>query len=62
MMEIEAEVKDRKQQLAPEIQKLRQRRSQMQEIEQVWQERKKNYDNVVVSLDQEKEKLDKDVK
>jgi intraflagellar transport protein 81 len=61
-MEIEAEVKDRKQQLAPEIQKLRQRRSQMQEIEQVWQERKKNYDNVVVSLDQEKEKLDKDVK
>ena len=36
VLEIEAEVKDRKQQLAPEIQKLRQRRSQMQEIEQVW--------------------------
>ena len=34
----------------------------MQEIERVWQEKKKNYDNVVMNLDQEKEKLDKDVK
>lgn len=60
--QIDQEVKDRKQQLAPEIQKLRQLRQQMQEIEAVHQERKKQYDNVVMNLDQEKEKLDTDVK
>lgn len=34
----------------------------MQDIEQVWSEKKKNYDNLVMNLDQEKEKLNKDVK
>ena len=34
----------------------------MQEIEAVHNEKKKSYDNVVMNLDQEKEKLDGDVK
>jgi len=62
VLQIEAEVKERKQSLAPEIQKLRQLRQQMQEIEHVWTEKKKSYDNIVMNLDQEKEKLDSDVK
>jgi hypothetical protein len=43
-MRIEQEVKDRKQHLAPEIQKLRQLRQDMQEIENKHTEKKKVYD------------------
>lgn len=60
--QIEQEVKDRKQQLAPEIQKLRQLRQDMQEIERVHTDKKKQYDHVVMNLDQEKEKMDQDIK
>ena len=60
--QIEQEVKDRKQHLAPEIQKLRALRGQMQEIETNHSEKQKQYDHVVMFLDQEKEKLDSDVK
>ena len=59
---IEQEVKNRKQHLAPEIQNLRQLRIQMQEIEAVHTDKKKQYDNIVMNLDQEKGKLDQDVK
>lgn len=62
MKKIEQEVKNRKQHLAPEIQNLRQLRIQMQEIEAVHTEKKKQYDNIVMNLDQEKGKLDQDVK
>lgn len=61
-MRIEQEVKDRKQHLAPEIQKLRQLRQDMQEIENKHTEKKKVYDSIVMNLDQEKSKLDSDVK
>lgn len=60
--QIEQEVKDRKQSLAPEIQKLRQLRQDMQEIERVHTEKKRAYDNVVMNLDQEKEKMDQEIK
>lgn len=60
--QIEVEVKDRKHKLAPEIQHLRQLRTEMQHIEQDYLEKKKNYDNVVHSLDQEKGTLDTEVK
>lgn len=59
--QIEQEVKDRKQQLAPEIQRLRQLRSDMQGIETIHTEKKKLYDNVVTNLDQEKERMDSDI-
>ena len=61
VQQIEMEVKDRKQQLAPEIQKLRSLRQQMQEIEGIHSEKKKVYDNVVMNLDQEKERIEGDV-
>jgi len=59
--QIEQEVKDRKQQLAPEIKKLRELREQIKEIEAVYLEKKKQYDNIVLNLDQEKGKLEQDV-
>lgn len=34
----------------------------MQEIERVHTEKKRAYDNVVMNLDQEKEKMDQDIK
>jgi NADPH-dependent curcumin reductase CurA len=34
----------------------------MQEIEAVYSEKKKQYDNIVQNLDQEKDKMDSDVK
>lgn len=60
--QIETEVKDRKAQLAPEIQKLRTLRASMQEVETTYNDRKRAYDNVVSQLGQEKGTLDKDVK
>lgn len=60
--QIEHEVKDRKQQLAPEIQRLRQMRQDMQELERDHTQQKREYDNVVLNLDQEKEKMDQDIK
>ncbi len=62
VQQIELEVKERKQQLAPEIQNLRAVRSKMQEIEAVHTEKKKGYDNIVMNLDQEKERTENDVK
>lgn len=61
VQKIEQEVKDRKQSLAPEIQKLRQLRQQMQDVEATHSEKKKQYDNIIMNLDQEKEKVSSDV-
>ena len=49
--QIEAEVKDKKTQLAPEIKKLRGLRTQFSEVEARYTEEKKRYDNIVMNLD-----------
>jgi intraflagellar transport protein 81 len=58
---IEVEVKEKKQKLAPEIKRLRTLRNKFAEIEVEYNERKRNYDAVQSTLDQEKERLDKDM-
>ena len=58
MRQIEQEVKDRKTFLAPEIQKLRAMRQHMQDIEGTYLDKKKSYEQVVQTLDQEKEKIE----
>ena len=62
VQQIELEIKERKKDLAPEINKLRGLRQQMTEVEQDYNDRKKEYDQMSESLDQEKEKLDSDVR
>jgi intraflagellar transport protein 81 len=58
---IDVEVKEKKQKLAPEIKRLRTLRNKFSEIEVEYNERKRNYDSVQSNLDQEKERLDKDM-
>ena len=60
--QIENEVKDKKQKLAPEIKKLRGFRQKFADMEAIYNEKKKQYDNVVQNLDQEKNKLEEEVK
>jgi intraflagellar transport protein 81 len=60
--QIENEVKDKKQKLAPEIKKLRGFRQRYTDLEAVYNERKKQYDAVVQNLDHEKNKLEDEVK
>ncbi len=60
--DIESQVKDKKQKLAPEIKKLRGLRQKFQDLEAVYNEKKKVYENTVMNLDHEKNKLDSDVK
>ncbi len=60
--DIESQVKDKKQKLAPEIKKLRGLRQKFQDLEAVYNEKKKVFDNTVMNLDHEKNKLDSDVK
>ena len=62
MTQIESEVKDKKQKLAPEIKKLRGLRQKFSDIEAVYNEKKKQYDSTVQNLDTEKNKLEEDVK
>ena len=59
--QIEEEVKNRKQQLAPEIKRLRELREQIKGIEATYLVKKKQYDNICMNLDQEKEKMESDV-
>ena len=61
VQQIEAEVKEKKTKLAPEIKKLRTLRQRFQEIETEYLEKKKNYDAVVSTLDMEKERIDRDM-
>lgn len=58
---IEGEVKEKKQKLAPEIKRLRTLRNKFAEIEVDYNDKKKNYDTVQSMLEQEKERLDKDI-
>jgi intraflagellar transport protein 81 len=58
---IDVEVKEKKQKLAPEIKRLRTLRNKFSEIEVEYNERKRNYDAVQSNLDQEKERMDKDM-
>ena len=58
---IDVEVKEKKQKLAPEIKRLRTLRNKFSEIEVEYNERKRNYDAVQSNLDQEKERMDKDI-
>jgi len=58
---IDSEVKEKKQRLAPEIKRLRTLRNKFTDIEQDYNERKRNYDAVSNNLEGEKERLDKDM-
>ena len=60
--QIESEVRDKKTKLAPEIKKLRGFRQKFSDMEAIYNEKKKQYDNIVLNLDQEKNKLEEEVK
>ena len=62
VVQIENEVKDKKQKLAPEIKKLRGYRQKFTDLEAIYNEKKKQYDAVVQNLDHEKNKLEEEVK
>lgn len=62
VVQIETEVKDKKQKLAPEIKKLRGFRQKYTDLETVYLEKKKAYDSVVANLDSEKARLEEEVK
>lgn len=62
MQQIENEVKDKKQKLAPEIKKLRGFRQKFSDLEAIYNEKRKQYEAVVQNLDQEKNKLEEEVK
>ena len=62
VVQIENEVKDKKQKLAPENKKLRGFRQKYTDLEAIYNEKKKQYDAVVQNLDQEKFKLEEEVK
>ena len=55
-------MKDKKQKLAPEIKKLRGFRQKYTDLEAIYNEKKKQFDAVVSNLDQEKNKLEEEVK
>jgi len=61
IQKIDAEVKEKKQKLAPEIKRLRTLRNKFSDIEVDYNEKKRQYDSVQGSLDNEKERLDKDI-
>lgn len=58
---IDSEVKEKKQKLAPEIKRLRTLRNKFTEIEQDYNEKKRNYDGISNNIESEKERLDKDM-
>lgn len=62
VQQIENEVKDKKQKLAPEIKKLRGFRQKFSDLEAIYNEKRKQYEAVVQNLDQEKNKLEEEVK
>ena len=53
--QIESDVKEKKTKLAPGIKKLRTLRQRMSEVEQVYVEQKRSYDDVVNAMETEKE-------
>ena len=61
MQQIDAECKDKKNRLAPEIKKLRTLRAKFAEVEAEHSEQKKGYDAVQSHVESEKERMDKDI-
>lgn len=61
VQQIDAECKDKKNRLAPEIKKLRTLRSKFAEVEAEHSEQKKVYDSVQSGVESEKERMDKDI-
>jgi len=61
IVQIESEVKDKKNRLAPEIKKLRTLRTRYSEIEKLHTEKKKVYDQVTSTIEVERERIDKDI-
>ena len=59
--DIEVELKDKKAKLAPQIKQLRAYRQKYQEMEQIYNEKKKAYDNTVMNLESEKSKLNEEL-
>lgn len=62
VQQIEKEVRDKKAKLAPEIRSLRNLRQQLTDKEAIYNEKKNQYEKVVQNLDQEKNKLEEEVK
>ena len=58
----QAEVTNRKKSLAPSIKELRELTEETTQLDQEYNEKKKEYDSVVLQLDTEKEKMGKEVK
>lgn len=61
VQDIESQLKDKKAKLAPQIKQLRQYRQKYQEVETIYNEKKKAYDNTVMNLDNEKKRLEDEV-
>ena len=61
VQQIESDVKEKKTKLAPGIKKLRTLRQRMSEVEQVYVEQKRGYDDVVNAMETEKEQVTKDM-
>lgn len=59
--EIIAQVKEKKNKLAPQIKELRAVRATNAELEAVWQEKKQTYESLSMALDQESSKLESQV-
>lgn len=61
IVQIESEVKEKKNRLAPEIKKLRTLRTRYSEIEKTYNDKKRNYDQISSQIDVERERVDKDI-
>jgi intraflagellar transport protein 81 len=61
VQQIESDVKEKKTKLAPGIKKLRTLRQRMAEVEGVYVEQKRGYDEVVNTMETEKEQITKDM-
>lgn len=61
MQQIENEVKEKKNKLAPGIKKLRTLRQKMSDIEEVYNAKKKNYDAMCSNMEGEKEMITKEM-
>ena len=58
MSDIESQLKEKKAKLAPQIKQLRAYRQKYNEMEVIYGEKKRAYDNTVMNLEQEKNKLE----
>lgn len=61
MQQIENQVREKKTKLAPGIKKLRMLRQKMAEMEEVYNVKKKEYDQIVGAMESEKEQIVKEM-